>query len=176
MTLCTRISYRVTFFQHDRYVKKINWYDNPWFPKVEDELRREFERTDPLRYAHIWEGMPDDASAARKILPYHMLRKCVQLWERRPDDTRRIQYGGLGCSRYRRRLECSGLALWPGTVQGRYVEGHGGNGRYPRRPSTPPALPWSMVAGVWTMMQWAWAPVCGVLCGTGRLKPSSLSV
>ena len=114
------------FFQHDRYVKKINWYDNPWFPKVEDELRREFERTDPLRYAHIWEGMPDDASAARKILPYHMLRKCVQLWERRPTTRGAFSTAGSGRRRYRRRLECSGLALWPGTVQGRYVEGHGG--------------------------------------------------
>ena len=83
------------FFQHDRYVKKINWYDNPWFPKVEDELRREFERTDPLRYAHIWEGMPDDASAARKILPYHMLRKCVQLWERRPEFRGAFSTAGL---------------------------------------------------------------------------------
>ena len=65
-------------------LRKINFYDNPHFPEAEDELRREFERTDPIRYAHVWLGEPDDAGAERKVLPYALLRACVDAWDLRP--------------------------------------------------------------------------------------------
>lgn len=46
-------------------VRKVNWYDNPWFPEV---LRAELEydrRIDPDKYLHIWEGNPVQHSEAQ---------------------------------------------------------------------------------------------------------------
>jgi len=46
-------------------VRKVNWYDNPWFPEV---LREELEwdkRRDPDKYAHIWLGEYQRNSEAR---------------------------------------------------------------------------------------------------------------
>lgn len=37
-------------------VQQVNWRDNPWFPKVLDEERREMEKSDPELYLHVWEG------------------------------------------------------------------------------------------------------------------------
>ena len=34
----------------------INWRDNPWFPKVLDDERRELLERDPDAYDHVWEG------------------------------------------------------------------------------------------------------------------------
>lgn len=39
-------------------IRKVNWYDNPWFPDV---LRQEMEydkRVDYEKYRHVWEGEP----------------------------------------------------------------------------------------------------------------------
>lgn len=37
-------------------IRKINYLDNPWFPKsLEDDRQEDFER-DPDMYAHVWEG------------------------------------------------------------------------------------------------------------------------
>ena len=33
-----------------------NWRDNPWFPKVLEQERRDCKRDDPDNYPHIWEG------------------------------------------------------------------------------------------------------------------------
>ncbi len=38
------------------WVCKINWSDNPWFPAVLDDERRDLERRDPVAYRTIWEG------------------------------------------------------------------------------------------------------------------------
>ena len=39
--------------------KKVNWYDNPFFPEVLNKDRlRDKENLSPEDYAHIWEGMP----------------------------------------------------------------------------------------------------------------------
>ena len=67
-----------------RYVRKINFHDNPHFPEAEDELRREWEKNNPLTYAHEWLGEPDDAGSERKVLPYMLLSQCVEAWDRRP--------------------------------------------------------------------------------------------
>jgi phage terminase large subunit len=38
------------------WVCKVNWSDNPWFPAVLDDERRDLERRDPVAYRTIWEG------------------------------------------------------------------------------------------------------------------------
>lgn len=49
--------FRNGFYEHDDiYVAKVGYADNPWFPDV---LRREMEeckRTNPKKWAHIWDG------------------------------------------------------------------------------------------------------------------------
>ena len=37
-------------------IVEINWRDNPWFPKVLDEERKEDLAKRPESYEHIWEG------------------------------------------------------------------------------------------------------------------------
>ena len=61
------------------YVRKVNYYDNPWFPEGEEMLRQEWETFDPNTYAHVWLGEPDDNDAGRQILPHVVLRECVEL-------------------------------------------------------------------------------------------------
>lgn len=36
--------------------KKVNWRDNPYFPKVLDDERRYMLKVDPDAYQHVWEG------------------------------------------------------------------------------------------------------------------------
>ena len=38
------------------YVREVNWRDNPHFTKELEDERSRMQRTDPDRYAHIWEG------------------------------------------------------------------------------------------------------------------------
>lgn len=38
------------------WVCKVNWSDNPWFPAVLDDERRDLERRDPVAYRTVWEG------------------------------------------------------------------------------------------------------------------------
>ena len=68
------------FFKEDRYVRHVNFNDNPWFPEAEEVLRAEMERTSPHSYAHIWLGVPDDGSPDAQILPYSALRDCVEAY------------------------------------------------------------------------------------------------
>lgn len=37
-------------------VVKVSWRDNPFFPKVLDDERKELEDDDPEAYEHVWEG------------------------------------------------------------------------------------------------------------------------
>jgi phage terminase large subunit len=37
-------------------VVKANWSDNPWFPKVLEQERQDYQRDYPDRYDHTWEG------------------------------------------------------------------------------------------------------------------------
>ena len=73
-----------TWGQSSRYVKKVNYTDNPHMPAAEEELRQEYERLNPLQYPHVWLGEPDDAGAEKKVLPYVLLQKCVNAWDRKP--------------------------------------------------------------------------------------------
>lgn len=61
---------------------KINWHDNPWFPKEADDERRADKKDNPEMYAHIWEGEPDDEGAERKVLPFAMLNDCLDAFEK----------------------------------------------------------------------------------------------
>lgn len=40
----------------DCIVSEVNWSDNPWFPSVLDEQRRQDKRLRPETYDHVWEG------------------------------------------------------------------------------------------------------------------------
>ena len=76
-----------TFISEGRpnaWVRKVNYYDNPWFPSVLDAERLYDKQNDPERYAHIWLGEPDDASDKRKVLPYALVQMCcsVDAWAR----------------------------------------------------------------------------------------------
>jgi phage terminase large subunit len=42
----------------DTWVCQINWRDNPWFPRVLDDERRQSKLLDPDNYNNIWEGQP----------------------------------------------------------------------------------------------------------------------
>ena len=70
--------------ESSRYVKKINYADNRHFPEAEEELRQEWEKNQPLTYAHEWLGEPDDVGSERKVLPYMLLHRCVGAWDKRP--------------------------------------------------------------------------------------------
>ena len=66
------------------WIRHITWRDNLFFTERNDRDRQRDKTENPLRYAHIWEVQPDDVSAARKVLPYPLLRTCVEAWDRRP--------------------------------------------------------------------------------------------
>ena len=63
-------------------IQKVNWHDNPWFPKEANDERVADQKDNPELYAHIWEGEPDDSGAERKILPYKMLDDCVDAFKK----------------------------------------------------------------------------------------------
>ena len=66
------------------WIKTVNWRDNMFFPERSNRDRLQDQEENPLRYEHIWEGQPDDVAAARKVLPYALLRQCVEAWDMRP--------------------------------------------------------------------------------------------
>lgn len=41
---------------HDSMVVKINWRDNPWFPKVLQAEMEQLQERDPDAFNHVWEG------------------------------------------------------------------------------------------------------------------------
>ena len=70
-----------TWGEDSRYVCHINYDVNPWFPKAEEMLRLEWEKSDPQTYAHEWLGYPDDSGAGRQVLPYEILQDCVKAYK-----------------------------------------------------------------------------------------------
>ena len=63
-----------------RYVRKVNYRDNPFFPEAENALRLEAKRLEPDRYPHIWLGEPDDGDADTQVIAYSLLERCVDAW------------------------------------------------------------------------------------------------
>lgn len=54
----------IAYPSDDTWVCEVNWWDNPWFPRVLDDERRKAKRTMLADdYAHIWEGKPRKVSA-----------------------------------------------------------------------------------------------------------------
>ena len=58
-------------------VRKINFHDNPWFPKALEEERVRCQVNEPDRYAHVWLGETDDEGEQRLVLPYALIQSCV---------------------------------------------------------------------------------------------------
>lgn len=65
-----------------RYVHKVNYLANPWFPEAEEELRIEWEKNDPQTYPHVWLGEPADSDADKQVLAYDVLLACVEAWKK----------------------------------------------------------------------------------------------
>ncbi len=57
-------------------VVQVNWTDNPFFPLVLEEERLRMQRSDPDRYAHVWEGEYRTISDAQ-ILKRHRAGEIV---------------------------------------------------------------------------------------------------
>ena len=66
------------------WIKEVNWRDNKHFTPKNNRDRLRDKKNHPLLYPHIWEGEPDDVSAARKVLSYDLLRTCVDMYDKRP--------------------------------------------------------------------------------------------
>lgn len=69
------------------------WNDNPWFPASLEEERVELEKEDPELYVHVWEGQAYDEGVEKRILPYGLVKECVDAWHYRP---KRGAYGQIG--------------------------------------------------------------------------------
>lgn len=82
-----QVAWELAQRKHDPlyWIKHITWRDNMFFTARNNRDRLRDKQENPLRYDHIWEGQPDDVSAARKVLPYALLRKCVEAWDKRPE-------------------------------------------------------------------------------------------
>ena len=61
-------------------VRKVNWDQNPWFPRELELERKWMQRTDPDAYAHVWEG------ECRRYTDAQVLRGkwCVESFEPNP--------------------------------------------------------------------------------------------
>ena len=71
-------------------VATVNWRDNPWFPRGQNEERLNHQRDEPETYEHVWEGQPVGDGISRQVLPYRLLEKCVaacrtETWEDEPN-------------------------------------------------------------------------------------------
>ena len=77
------------------WVVEVNWQDNAFFTDRNNRARLLDRETEPDRYFHIWEGHYDDVSEKRKVLPYAMLQKCVDAWDRRPNPRGAFPSSGL---------------------------------------------------------------------------------
>ena len=65
----------------DAVVVKVNHDANPWFPAELERERQLCLIDEPDRYPHIWLGVPDDEGAARKVLPFAMIERCVEAYD-----------------------------------------------------------------------------------------------
>ena len=66
--------------ENSRYVRKVNYMDNPHFPEAEEELRAEWEKNNPLTYPHEWLGEPDDVGGGTQSIAVYAatkMRGCV---------------------------------------------------------------------------------------------------
>lgn len=64
-------------------VTKVNWYDNPWFPNEANEERLYTQKYEPAAYEHIWNGEPDDEGLEKKMIPYKLVIKCIEAYQKK---------------------------------------------------------------------------------------------
>ena len=64
--------------QPSDWSRQVNWDMNPWFSREMNDLRLEHLRDDPELYRHIWEGEPMDEGADKRVMPYALVRDCVE--------------------------------------------------------------------------------------------------
>ena len=77
------------------WIRKVTWKDNAAFtPRNNRDRIRDLEEN-PDRYAHVWEGEPDDTSDEKKVLPYSTLRTCVDAWSKRPSNRGAFSQAGF---------------------------------------------------------------------------------
>ena len=60
-----------------------NWIS--WFPKGLETERKRSEKHDPDLYRWIWLGQPADEGIDRRVLPYALVRRCVEAFEKYRD-------------------------------------------------------------------------------------------
>lgn len=72
--------------QNDMH-RHINYYQNPWLPPNMLELADYDKAHFPDMFEHIWMGQPNDGDASTQILPYKVVKSCVEMWDKRPDDS-----------------------------------------------------------------------------------------
>lgn len=48
--------YREGLYTDDAYIARVNWQNNPWFPRVLNEERIRCKKNNPRGYSNIWEG------------------------------------------------------------------------------------------------------------------------
>ena len=77
------------------WTRRVRWRDNINFTDRNNRDRMRDKKENPERYAHIWDGEPDDASAARKVIPMALLNLCVEHWDKRPQPRGAIVTSGL---------------------------------------------------------------------------------
>jgi len=73
----------------------VNFDSNPHFPESMEIDRQATLRNDPERYPHIWLGEPDDAGDIRRVLPYSLLRICLEAWPDRGSGEEGAVFVGL---------------------------------------------------------------------------------
>ncbi|MBF2754096.1 MAG: hypothetical protein ISN29_02385 [Gammaproteobacteria bacterium AqS3] len=81
----------VEYPEEDDLHTHINFDYNSWMP---DSLLKQAERSkknDPYEYSHVWLGKPDDGAGDSQILPYILLEKCLEAWDKRPKVTPRMR-------------------------------------------------------------------------------------
>lgn len=91
----------------DSYIVKVNWNDNPWFPKVLEQERLHMLETDPVAYRNVWEGEPrtfsegayfkeemDALERAGRIgdVPYDPAKPVYTFWDLGWDDSTAIWF------------------------------------------------------------------------------------
>ena len=57
---------------------------NPWWTAELEETRKYYEQTEPSLYAWMYLGEPNDGDATHQVLPYIMVKACVDAWDMRP--------------------------------------------------------------------------------------------
>ena len=100
--------------------RRINWSDNFALSDKSKRDRVRFMESEPERYAHIWEGEYDDVSDKRKVLPFALLRTCVDAWDKRPIRGSFVD-AGLDVADTGMDKNALVLPLWSGTLRGEDV-------------------------------------------------------